>query len=114
MPLPIAALIWEARGVARALRERDERLRLSLEAGGLGTWEWMLPTGRIVWSPSLEAIHGLVPGTFGGTFDAFERAVREEVVIHTAESVRLDVEPARRARAARLFFARGTLESAHP
>src|SRR3989441_7192007 len=42
--LSIAALIWESRGVEAALRERDERLRLSLEAGGLGTWEWTLPT----------------------------------------------------------------------
>ena len=76
--LSIAALIWESRGVERALRERDERLRLSLEAGGLGTWEWTLPTGRIAWSPSLEAIHGLPTGTFGGTFDAFEAAVHHE------------------------------------
>jgi PAS domain S-box-containing protein len=76
--LSIAALIWESRGVERALRERDERLRLALEAGGLGTWEWTLPTGRIVWSPSLEAIHGLPTRTFGGTFDAFEAIVHHE------------------------------------
>jgi len=76
--LSIAALIWESRGVERALRERDERLRLSLEAGGLGTWEWTLGTGRITWSHSLEAIHGLPTGTFGGTLDAFEATVHHE------------------------------------
>jgi PAS domain S-box-containing protein len=76
--LSIAALIWESRGVERALRERDERLRVSLEAGGLGTWEWTLPTGRIAWSPSLEAIHGLPTGTFGGTFAALEAVVHHE------------------------------------
>ncbi|HZW75102.1 MAG TPA: PAS domain-containing protein, partial [Caldimonas sp.] len=76
--LSIAALIWESRGVERALRERDERLRLALEAGGLGTWEWTLPTGRIAWSPSLEAIHGLPTGTFGGTFAALEAVVHQE------------------------------------
>src|SRR5262249_40219569 len=64
--------------VERALRERDERLRVSLEAGGLGTWEWTLPTGRIAWSPSLEAIHGLPTGTFGGTFSAFEATVHQD------------------------------------
>src|SRR5262245_40093269 len=76
--LSIAALIWESRGVERALRERDERLRLALEAGGLGTWEWALPTGRIAWSPSLEAIHGLPIGMFGGTYAAFEAVVHHE------------------------------------
>jgi len=45
--LAIAALVWDAKGVERVLRERDERLRLALEAGGLGTWEWTLTTGRI-------------------------------------------------------------------
>ena len=90
--LSIAALIWESRGVERALRERDERLRLSLEAGGLGTWEWTLPTGRIIWSPSLEAIHGLLPGTFDGTFAAFEAAVHPDDRAQVRASVRAALE----------------------
>jgi PAS domain S-box-containing protein len=90
--LSIAALIWESRGVERALRERDERLRMSLEAGGLGTWEWTLPTGRIAWSPSLESIHGLPPGTFGGTFDAFEAAVHADDRERLRASIRAALE----------------------
>ena len=90
--LSIAALIGESRDVEHALRERDERLRLSLEAGGLGTWEWTLPTGRIAWSSSLEAIHGLVPGTFGGTFDAFEAAVHPEDRERLRASIRTALE----------------------
>jgi PAS domain S-box-containing protein len=90
--LSIAALIWESKGVERALRERDERLRLSLEAGGLGTWEWTLPTGRITWSSSLEAIHGLPPGTFGGTLEAFEAAVHPEDRERLRASVRTALE----------------------
>ena len=90
--LSIAALIWESRGVEAVLRERDERLRLSLEAGGLGTWEWTLPTGRITWSSSLEAIHGLAPGTFGGTLEAFEAAVHPEDRERLRASVRAALE----------------------
>ena len=90
--LSIAALIWEARGTERALRERDERLRLSLEAGGLGTWEWMLPTGHITWSPSLEAIHGISAGTFGGTLAAFEAAVHVEDRERVRASMRAALE----------------------
>jgi PAS domain S-box-containing protein len=90
--LSIAALIWESRDVERALRERDERLRLSLEAGGLGTWEWTLPTGRITWSPSLEAMHGLAPGTFRGTLEAFEAAVHADDRPRLRRSVRAAME----------------------
>src|SRR5256886_330473 len=90
--LAIAALVWDAKGVERVLRERDERLRLALEAGGLGTWEWTLTTGRIAWSPSLEAIHGLPVGTFGGTLEAFEAAVDPEDRQGVRASVRAALE----------------------
>src|SRR5690606_24381636 len=43
------------------LRRSEERLRIALEAGKMGTWEWNIPTGAVTWSPSLEAIHGLAP-----------------------------------------------------
>ncbi|HEU4617037.1 MAG TPA: GAF domain-containing protein [Gammaproteobacteria bacterium] len=53
-----------------ALRQESERrLRLALAAGSMGAWEWGIPTGRVEWSEELERIHGLAPGTFGGTFD---------------------------------------------
>ncbi len=52
-----------------------DRLQLALAAGNMGTWEWELSSGRVRWSESLEAIHGLAPGTFGGTFDDFLREI---------------------------------------
>src|SRR5438552_3310483 len=51
------------------LRENEERLRLALESGRMGTWDWNIRTGTVAWSPNLEAIHGLLPGSFGGTYD---------------------------------------------
>lgn len=56
----------------RAQQEQsDRRLRLALSAGNMGTWEWEISTGTVVWSPELEALHGLPPGGFGGRFDDF-------------------------------------------
>ncbi len=45
-------------------------LRIALGAGRVGIWEWDIPTGRIICSPSVELIHYRVPGTFAGTYDA--------------------------------------------
>jgi PAS domain-containing protein len=28
--------------------------------------EWVIASGRVIWSPNLEALHSLEPGTFGG------------------------------------------------
>jgi two-component system CheB/CheR fusion protein len=60
------------------LRASEQRLRLALEAGGMGSWEWNLPTNQVVWSPELEALHGLAPGTFDGTFDAYRRDIHPD------------------------------------
>lgn len=61
-----------------ALRESDKHLRLALEAGEMGTWSWDLRTNHVVWSTGLEAIHGFVPGTFPGTFEAFQAEVHPD------------------------------------
>lgn len=54
-----------------ALRAERERLRLALEAGRMGTWEWDMATGRLEWSATLEAIFGVEPGGFGGRFEDY-------------------------------------------
>jgi PAS domain S-box-containing protein len=61
-----------------ALRESESRLRIALAAGQLGPWEWNLSNNRVAWGPSLEAIHGLAQGTFGGTFEDFQRDIHPE------------------------------------
>jgi PAS domain S-box-containing protein len=75
-----------------AQRESEERLQLALTSGSMGAWEWDVASGSVVWSPSLERIHGLEPGTFGGTFEDFLRDVhpddRGEVVAKIEEALR--------------------------
>ncbi|MBI4444918.1 MAG: PAS domain S-box protein [Acidobacteria bacterium] len=56
----------------------EEQLRLALEAGGLGTWQWKIGTGEVKWSHELEAIHGLAPGSFPATFDAVQREMHPD------------------------------------
>jgi PAS domain S-box-containing protein len=54
---------------AAVVEDRERRLHLALQAGGFGTWEWDQATGVTVMDPRLEALLGLAPGAFDGTFD---------------------------------------------
>src|SRR4029077_16653889 len=40
-------------------------------AGRMGTWDWNPHTGAVIWSETLEKIHGFEPGTFPATSQAF-------------------------------------------
>lgn len=59
----------------RDARWAEERLRLAIDAGRLGPREWDIAGGRVSWSTHLEAIHGVAPGSFEGTFEAWRRDI---------------------------------------
>jgi PAS domain S-box-containing protein len=51
-----------------ALEDRNERLRLAMAAGRMGTWSYDPDRrGKVHWSPELESLFGLAPGQFAGT-----------------------------------------------
>ncbi|HLL83659.1 MAG TPA: PAS domain S-box protein, partial [Longimicrobium sp.] len=56
-------------------REGADRLRLALEAGRLGTWEWNVMSGTLTWSTEMERMHGVELGAFEGTVKAYQRVV---------------------------------------
>jgi two-component system CheB/CheR fusion protein len=72
-----SAISERASALARAaaeydrLRTSEERLRLALMTGRMGVWDWDIASGTVTWSPGMEGIAGIEPGTFGGTMDAF-------------------------------------------
>jgi two-component system, cell cycle sensor histidine kinase and response regulator CckA len=70
-----------------ALRASESRLQVAIAAGQMGAWEWNLSTNRVTWSASLEAIHGLAPGTFGGGFEDFKRDIHPEDLEFVLEQV---------------------------
>lgn len=83
---------------ARALERRELRLRLALEAGGLGVWEWDRAAGTVVWDRTLEAIFGLEPGGAPTTFEGYVATVHPEdrdVVIAVIERAVTRGEPYR-------------------
>ncbi|MDQ2964752.1 MAG: GAF domain-containing protein, partial [Chloroflexota bacterium] len=54
-----------------AIRERDDRLELTLAASRTGFWEWDVATGKLEWSDQVSAIHGLPPGSAPAGFEEY-------------------------------------------
>ena len=77
-----------------ALRESEERLRLALDATKIGIWDGNVLTHKITWSSHCEEIFGFAPGTFDGTYEAFEACVHPE----DRNSVRQSLNHARKSR----------------
>ena len=70
-----------------ALHDREQRLSLAMSAGRLGSWEYDLRTGRVIWSVTLERIHGLEPGTFGGTFEDYQRDIHPDDLSYVLSTI---------------------------
>src|SRR5688500_17239599 len=58
-------------------QQDHERLLVALEAARMGTWEWVIPTGQVLWSRTLEEIHGFTPGSFGGSFEVYQSYIHQ-------------------------------------
>jgi PAS domain S-box-containing protein len=81
----LAAAIAE-RDDARQQGDRDlqrllvseKRLRLALDSGRMGVWDWDILSGAVQLSDNLESIHGLAPGTFTRTLEGFQALVHPD------------------------------------
>jgi PAS domain S-box-containing protein len=74
----IARDITAMKQVEQALRESEQRMRFTLEAAKFGTWYWEFASGKVTWSDNMEAILGLPPGSFRGSFESFAETVKVE------------------------------------
>ena len=61
-----------------AASEASERLALAQTAGRSGVFDWLVPEGRVVWSPELEDLYEIPRGSFEGTYAGWEQRVVPE------------------------------------
>jgi PAS domain S-box-containing protein len=73
----------------RELRLSQERLRVALEAGRMGAWEWIPSSQRIAWSPEVRKLLGL---TETGEAPGADRFL---AMLHPEDRARFDAEIAR-------------------
>ncbi len=83
-PLPAEGYSFIVRDVTAehdaqvSIRDNAERLRLALEAGSMGWWEWNIDTDEELWSDTLYPMLGLAPGEFGGSHQDFLACVHRD------------------------------------
>ena len=80
--------ITASKRITEALRESEERLRLSQDAANAGTWEWYLPTNANFWSDKVWELYGMDPATHAASFDTWLESIHPEDRKTAANSVR--------------------------
>ncbi|MFP5286120.1 MAG: ATP-binding protein, partial [Thermoanaerobaculia bacterium] len=70
----------------------EERLRLALDAGKCGVWDWDIAGNQISWTDRLYEIHGLEPGSFGGRVEDFGRLIHPDDAERVNDLVRRAIE----------------------
>jgi PAS domain S-box-containing protein len=79
----ISALKEAEAALVRSSEQRD----LALRAGQMGVWRWDSRTGEVEWSETLERMLGMEPGTFEGTYEAFQRRSHPDDWRQTRETI---------------------------
>lgn len=72
----------------RTGEQTETLLRLAVEAGGVGLWEWELATGQLSWNDRVKVIFGLPVETKGLTLDDFLSAIHPADRAETERSFR--------------------------
>ncbi|BAY27309.1 PAS/PAC sensor hybrid histidine kinase [Calothrix sp. NIES-2100] len=70
--------ITHSKQIQDKLREKQERLDLAQSAAKSGCFEWNIQTNVNIWSKELEALYGLKPGEFGGSYEEWARWVHPD------------------------------------
>lgn len=70
--------ITDQKLAAAALQESEERLRLALEAGAMGNWQWDLVNQTLVWSEQHGRLFGIDPEKFNGRAETFFKAIHPD------------------------------------
>ena len=84
--------VTERKLAENKLRISEERFRLSQKAAEIGSWDWDVVTGNLVWSDQIEPMFGFKKGKFGKTYEAFLNCVHPDDRQYVINSVNACVE----------------------
>ena len=70
--------ITERKKTQAALDESQQHLQAAIDAAELGTWDWDLVTGKIIWSGHHARLFGYKHEEFDGRYKTFEKRVHPD------------------------------------
>jgi PAS domain S-box-containing protein len=82
----------ERKQAEEALKRSEERYTLAQQAANIGSWDWDITTGALVWSEQIEPMFGFGRGKFGATYESFLESVHPDDRQHVVDSVNACVE----------------------
>ena len=80
--------ITEKEKIRTQLRHSEETMKNAQQAAHIGTWDWDIETGKLVWSEEIFNIFGVDPDAFRGTYEEFTGFVHPDDI----EMVQKEVE----------------------
>ena len=84
--------ITERKQMEEELRESEERLRLALEAGRMGVWEWDTRTNAVKWSKEHYTVMGLKPFSLEPDYYVWADRVHPDDLPVAAETMNRAIE----------------------
>ena len=70
-----------------ALKRSEERYALAQRGANIGSWDWNILTGELIWSEQIEPMFGFSKGEFKKTYQAFLDCVHPEDRQYVVDSV---------------------------
>jgi PAS domain S-box-containing protein len=84
--------ISDAKERESKLRESLDRLSKAYKAAQMGTFEWNVKTGEIIWSDDTYRVHGVTREEFDGTFEAWVKSIHPEDLPGTLAKIQRALE----------------------
>ncbi|HKJ38394.1 MAG TPA: ATP-binding protein [Anaerolineales bacterium] len=75
------------RQVEDQLSSQQERLSFALNAAKMGTWDWNIETGAVLWSDSIEAMFGMGNGQFDGKYETYMSVIHPDDLPDMQDSI---------------------------
>ncbi|HEX7285830.1 MAG TPA: PAS domain-containing protein [Candidatus Angelobacter sp.] len=70
--------VTEARERETQLRSALDRLEIAHNAANIGTWDWNIRSGELIWSDNIAPIHGLDPQQFDGKLETWLKTIHPD------------------------------------
>jgi PAS domain S-box-containing protein len=83
----VAVDVTVRREVEQSLMQSEERLRIALDAARMGTWDWDVAGGSIVWNDWHYRLFGMEPQSEPRTREDFRRAIHPDDWERVSETI---------------------------